>query len=278
MNGLPMDILSREEQQRLMSKLYVLLGKQVKSYHKHRHMGDNTSVPVELAQELMESIEYTAAQAGGFHSGVGVEETLRAGQAVLSSRVQAAKSLLELVTATAPGWQTECRWETLRCLGRYLETYDALHLAHRTPEELFYPILVPVPEGIRGINCALFYLRALWQENQIMAAFSEDELEALWNRIHPDTLNQCEPLLLNALGKALISDGLCSPVFSGEERERVASVLAGGEGEADWNGGARRLRGWLSLSDGEYICTAAQQLFPRVQGALVHGSLAAVFL
>jgi len=58
---LPINPLSQEEQQRVMNQMYLLMAKQVQSYHKHRHMGNNSSVPVELAQELMESIEYDHA-------------------------------------------------------------------------------------------------------------------------------------------------------------------------------------------------------------------------
>ena len=49
MSQLPINPLSPEEQQKIMEQMYLLMGKQVQSYHKHRHMGNNSSVPVELA-------------------------------------------------------------------------------------------------------------------------------------------------------------------------------------------------------------------------------------
>ena len=45
--------LTPEQQNRLSRDLYILLEKQVKSYHKSRHMGENSSVPAEIAQELL---------------------------------------------------------------------------------------------------------------------------------------------------------------------------------------------------------------------------------
>ena len=65
MSQLPINPLSPEEQQKTMGPMYLLMARQVQSYHKHRHMGNNSSVPVELAQELMESITYTINLVGG---------------------------------------------------------------------------------------------------------------------------------------------------------------------------------------------------------------------
>ena len=87
MSQLPINPLSPEEQQRVMSQMYLLMGKQVQSYHKHRHMDSNSSVPVELAQELMESIEYTIGLVGGVYAHRNIGEALVLGQEVLEQPV-----------------------------------------------------------------------------------------------------------------------------------------------------------------------------------------------
>lgn len=92
MSNLPIMHLSQEDQQRLIGQMYVLMAKQVKSYHKHRHMGENSSIPAELAQELMESIEYTINQAGGMAAHPNVEETLKLGQEILEGKLSKAKA------------------------------------------------------------------------------------------------------------------------------------------------------------------------------------------
>ena len=97
MSHLPINPLSPEEQQIIMEQMYLLMGKQVQSYHKHRHMGNNSSVPVELAQELMESIEYTIGLVGGVYAHRNIEETLVLGQEILESRLSKAKSMLVLL-------------------------------------------------------------------------------------------------------------------------------------------------------------------------------------
>lgn len=248
MSQLPINPLSPEEQQRVRNQIYRLCGKQVQSYHKHRHMGQNSSVPVELAQELMESIEYTIGLVGGVSAHANLDEVLLLGQEIVKSRLSKAKSMLELVNGTAPQWQTEFRWETLRCLRNYLDHYDPLHLAHRSPEDLYYPVLISEPEGIRGIDRCLFYLNVLWIENQIMAAIPDDIMEPFWDRLPAMAINQCEHLLINGMGKALLGLNLESLLFEPEERVRLAACMKKVT-EEQLCFCAERLRSWLKLKD-----------------------------
>ena len=248
MNQIPMDPLSPEEQQRIMEQMYRLCGKQVQSYHRHRHMGSNSSVPVELAQELMESIEYTIGLVGGVYAHRNIGEALLLGQEILESKLGKAQSMLELVNGTAPQWQTECRWDALRYIRHYLERYDHLHLAHKGPDSLFYPILISPPEGIKGIDSCLFYLNILWIENQIMAGVQEDALEEFWTRLPAGTLNQCEHLLINGIGKALLGTGIDPLVFETEEHMQLIAVMISAS-EDKLRDAAKLLCHWLDLKD-----------------------------
>ena len=248
MSHLPINPLSPEEQQRVMNQMYLLMGKQVQSYHKHRHMGSNSSVPVELAQELMESIEYTIGLVGGVYAHRNIEESLQLGQKILESKLGKAKSMLELVSGTAPQWQTECRWEALRYLRHYLEQYDHLHLAHKGPEDLFYPILISPPEGIQGIDSCIFYLNIMWIENQIIAGVPDDALEQFWERLPAATLNQCEHLLINGIGKVLLGTGIDPLVFEAEEHMQLIVALMRAT-EEGLRKAAKLLCQWLNLKD-----------------------------
>ena len=247
MSHLPITPLSPEEQQRIMGQIYPLLEKQVRSYHKHRNMGNNSSVPVELAQDLMESIEYTIGLAGGVYAHANLEEALLLGQEILESKLNKAKSMLDLVNATAPQWQTECRWEAVSYFRHYLEQYDHLHLAHKGPDDLFYPILVSLPEGIQGIDSCLFYLNILWIENQIMAGFPDEVLEHFWNRMPAGTLNQCEHLLINGMGKALISEIPKQLTFTEKSRSKLLTLLKNATAE-HLDHSSEVLCQWLNLN------------------------------
>ncbi len=262
MSQLLINPISPEEQQRVMNQMYLLMGKQVQSYHKNRHMGNNSSVPVELAQELMESIEYTIGLIGGVYAHRNIGEALVLGQEVLESKLSKAKSMLELVNGTAPQWQTECRWEALRYLRHYLEKYDHLHLAHKGPEDLFYPILTSPPEGIRGIDSCIFYLNILWIENQIMAGVPDDVLEQFWDRLPAATLNQCEHLLINGIGKALLRTGIDPLIFETEEHMQIILAMARATEEKLRNA-AKLLCQWLNLKN-ENACMYVEAVVPQL--------------
>ena len=280
MSHLPINPLSPEEQQRVMNQMYLLMGKQVQSYHKHRHMGNNSSVPIELAQDMMESITYTINLVGGVYTNRNIEEALKLGQEILESRLAKAKSMLELVNATAPQWQTECRWEALRYLRHYLEQYDHLHLAHKGPEDLFYPILISPPEDIQGIDSCIFYLNIMWIENQIMAGVPEDILEQFWDRLPAAALNQCEHLLINGIGKALLRTGIDPLVFETEEHMQLIVALLRAT-EERLRDAAKLLCEWLNLKDENarmYVESVVPQLTMWIGDNVRNGNLSNLFL
>ena len=280
MNQLPINPLSLEEQQRVMNQMYWICGKQVQSYHKHRHMGNNSSVPIELAQDLMESITYTINLVGGVYTNRNIEEALKLGQEILESRLAKAKSMLELVNATAPQWQTECRWEALRYLRHYLEQYDHLHLAHKGPEDLFYPILISPPEGIQGIDSCLFYLNIMWIENQIMAGVPDDALEQFWDRLPAATLNQCEHLLINGIGKALLGTGIDPLIFETGEHMQLIVVLMRAT-EERLRDAVKLLCEWLNLKDENarmYVEAVVPQLTMWIGDEVRNGNLDNLFI
>ncbi len=182
-------------------EVYGLLARQIKSYHRYYRMGDNTSVPVEMARELMESVQYTLAltEAGG-----SIDAAMTRGQAVLLQCLEECRELYRLVEATEV-LRSQWRWETMAVLRRYLEQYDLLHFAHRIPDFLDYPLAVPVPQALKGIHWVHFYLHCLWLENQILNAFpslDEEYPPDYWEA--PENL--CEVPLLRALGQRLSGD------------------------------------------------------------------------
>lgn len=280
MSQLPINPLSPEEQQKIMEQMYRLMGKQVQSYHKYRHMGTNSSVQVELAQELMESIAYTINLVGGVYAHSNIEEALKLGQEILESRLNKAKSMLDLVNATAPRWQAECRWEALRYLGHYLEHYDHLHLAHKAPDDLFYPILISPPEGIQGVDSCLFYLNILWIENQIMAGVPNDALEEFWDRLPVGALNQCEHLLINGIGKALLGSGIDPLVFEAEEHMQLIVAMMRSTDEK-LKAATKLLCQWLNLKDENarmYVEAIIPQLTVWIGDNVRHCNLNNIFL
>ena len=280
MSQLPARPLSQEDQQRLMEQLYFLLGAQVKSYHKYHRMGNHSSVPVELAQDFMASMEYTIGLTGGLASVQDAQQALQRGQVLLEEKVLQAKQLLQLVCSTAPQWQTECRWDAQQYLRGYLEHYDHLHLAHKGPDDIFYPILIPEPDGIQGIDRCLFLLNILWIENQIMACFDDEVLEQLWSLLPMETLNQCEHVILNGIGKIILSPILTDLLFTADERHTLKKILSTQPIEETLRHAAVHLSRSLDLPDKASVLlnAAVVQLIPRIKVAVTFDHLSAIFL
>ncbi len=237
--------------------LYPLLARQVKSYQRYYHLGDNTSVPTETAQELLKSIQYTLTLA---------PEGLRQGQAILTGRLEEAKRLYRLVSATEQG-QGSWFWDAMQVLASYLDRYDPLHFAHRGPELLCYPIALPVPEGILGVEEALFYLHCLWLENQILYSFPAGALEELQTQLPHDYWDGpellCQQPLLNAAGRVLLGLPL-DTLLLGEFRDALPaftqdSILQAGEKVCEI----------LSLASGPaaYAQAVLKDVLPRLLGS-----------
>lgn len=287
MTNLPIQAMTAA-QQKLFRQAYALLGKQVKSYHKHYHMGDNSSIPVETAQALLASIWYTLEKAGGDQSLEDPEWMLAKGQAVLNAQMAQAKSLLQLVSATSPKVQNECYQDTLLELGRFLRQYDPLHLAHTVPELLPYPLLAPLKEGLQGIDFMLTYLEALWRENQILAALEPEAVEAVIERIGPDAwgipINLCEQPLVNALGRALLGKPVAPLLLEYPDQKRLAEELNDCAGGALMKRLAKAMAQVcveLELQDPKAVSYAHEvisQVQPRLEAALPSGNLEMVFL
>ena len=273
MSILPTRGLSPEQQQRLVQQIYGLLDRQTQSYRKHRKLGQSSSISMELAKELMESLLYTMETAACLGA-VPPETALLTGQAILEKKHREAGRLLKLVTATAPRWQSKCRWEALRYLEQYLKHYDLQHMAHRGPHELFYPTPVPMPEEQKGIHGALQVLTLLWQENQIMTGPEEQLIEALWDRLPTACLNQCEQLLQNGLAKCLLEEAPQSLVFDREDRRKLYLLweqTPEQERAALLEQGAHRFCRWVSLRDpgaAAYVRGFLPALQARLSGPL----------
>lgn len=285
MSQLPISPLTPEDQRKLAIGLYSLMDGQVRSYNAHRGAA-GTSVTTETARELMESMVYTLESAGGLAPGADIEALLTKGQAVLEEKRDRARHFLRLAEASAPEFQTRYYGEALRLLDRYLQTYDHLHMAHRSPEGLDYPLLLPVPEPLRGIDRALYDLGCLWTENEILHRFSPDALAELIDAAPPDywfpPQNQCEQALWNAMGKALLGRRPEPLLLTAGEPNALLCLLQGKDREllrALFSDALAQVCSALDLAEhtARYAAGAIDGLLPRLIAALPGGNVSPFF-
>lgn len=269
--------MTPEEQSRFLEQVYELLGAQVKHYHQHYHMGDNTSVPVETAKDLLDSILYTLEKAGLQNEDL--TAALARGQAVLEARAEEAGNLLKLVKSTLPDLASDSLHAALAALETFLAKYDLRHFAARAPDFLEYPLLFSHWEDLRGIDRVSAYLRGLWLENQILDLPDPDALEELLSRLGPDygslPINLCEQPLINALGLALLGKTTRELAVSEADRKALLALLP-----CPLDGAMDTVcREWdLSGPAADYARLVIPALRPRLDAAISAGDLSRIFL
>lgn len=192
----------------LMPRLYELLAEQAKKYT----MGESTSITVETAKELMNSLWYTLSFADV--TARDLWEEVEKGRAVIRGKLETARSLWERACLTAPEAENVFYRETLKSIGGFFDRYDVLFFAHMIPCSIDYQLLIPVPESLQGVSYVEEYLRRILTENHIMSVFEpRPVLEKSCPLYRELCINLCEPVLAAALGTEniiLSAERLCS--------------------------------------------------------------------
>lgn len=243
MNSTPIPSLPQEELLRRQNRLYILLDRQAKSYYRSRHLGKSSSLPVELAQELMQSMLYTLETVGGLCCWADPESGLFAGQALLEEKYAHAGRLLMLAENTTDPMHGEGRWYVLHALRKWYTHYDYVHLAHRGPDCPYYPWILPVPPSSQGLDAGIFQINQLCLENQILHAVSSDERAAV-------LLSLCEE-------DRSLTENACEIILAHRIR-RAHSFLPPDSPKANIENAAQQVAGQLRLTDSSTLALILQ--------------------
>ena len=81
-----------------------------------------------------------------------------------------------------------------------------------------------------------------------MASIPYDALDQFWDRLPSATLNQCEHLLINGIGKALLGSSLDQLTFEPEEQLQIVCAMMT-TSEEQLRTAAKLLCRWLDLKD-----------------------------
>lgn len=113
-----------------------------------------------------------------------------------------------------------------------------------------------------------------------MASYEDPALEELWAFLPTDTLNQCEQVMLNGIGKAILNNRSDDLVFTEAERGVLHTILLAQTIAETVHHAALRLCRQLDLPENAaaYLCAAASQMTCRIEITATHNSLAAIFL
>nr|HML48013.1 DUF6179 domain-containing protein [Clostridia bacterium] len=222
--------ISAEAAEGLQAQRWALLRSQTRKYT----LDDSSTLSEEQAKRLLESIDHCvdARVRQEADSGQAVDLLLRAlhaaGQGLMQEKVGEAERLLARARVLLPPALTRSYRDTLDGLGHFFQQYDRYLFTHEMPCSVDYPLFRPAPElpGVEGF-CA--YVSGLLMEARLLRCYPASEATPLYRTFGADWqmlwINLYEPVLCNALGRALIGLSGRRLDLLEEQREQAAERL-----------------------------------------------------
>lgn len=281
---------SEAEQETILCKMYDLLKKQANKYNGT----DSTSMPIEKAQDLLESLLYTIEVA--MENGATKEDLLNGnlslliekGQTILKEKLTTIKVEWKLMCQDLPQIQNVYYLSTIKNLGLFFQKYDIYYEAHHIPCSIDYWPLCPISEKRRGISYIEEYLHRLQLENDFLHCFETNDIICLYKKYVQDytefLFNLCEPVLTNAIGLAMIGQDFHKLNVSSAHRIALYHMLT------DKTANEMQLIieqsvllicqniGLTDKSEKDYFINAVSGLSFRIYEALKHQDLSHIFL
>lgn len=251
---------------------------------------DSSSIPVEQAQELLRHIWYCIGQCASTPEEL-ARQPLRTlydrGEQLVRRKLPLARALLQKVRQTALPIDNLSYQDTLRQLPEFFSRYNSYFAAHEVPCDIDYQLFLPVWE-LQGVDFVLEYLRALLAESAFCRRFDSGAYIRLLQAFCPDyrelLINLYEPVLVNALGRALLGLEPRALFLAAADQKELQHRLAGLEGEGLelllLQAMAQLLQalGLVQASQRQYYLDSVQRLTGRIATAVQAGALEELFL
>ena len=290
-NGGLAEALTEQEEIKIQAKLWQLLARRTELYT----MGESSSVRVETAQELLQSVSFCLdlylKQSGNTKKlfvGADMEELFELGQKILEEKIELGKKLYSKACLTAPEIENISYRDTLRGIGGFFKHYDYRFFAHLIPCDIDYQLCHAVKEGLQGVEFINQYLGRIIMENEFVRKFEKERAESLLNSYCSDykglLINIYEPIAVNAIGLGLLREDCKALNIKASDRERLNSLfhpLTMTPTKKELNDAALRVCSELGINDASsvrYLRRTAEGLYPRIEAALPHGNLGGIFL
>lgn len=212
------NLLTKERIERIQLELIELLGNEVERYTN----GESTSLPVEKAQEILQSITYSL---GIYLKEITDEETILEvlntekisaifykGMETIEFTKKNAKQLLKDLQKNRVNINNYAYQDTLtKGVDEFFRNYQTEFRAFDTPANIDYQLLCPV-EKLTGVEYIFEYLRRFKLENDFIRRFDEESIGRLLYGFHVDSehmlINIYELLLTNAMGCAVLEKNI----------------------------------------------------------------------
>ena len=283
--------ISEEDRMLIEVKIWNFLGNYINRYT----MGDSTSIPIEIAEELLNSICFSLDlelrsinNANEILIEKDIEHLLKASWRKIESLIDYGKKLLEEVKNSSPNIENISYNDTVDEIEASFNKYDYRFFAHKINCSIDYQLASPISEKLQGIEYINEYLKVLLIENQFCVSFNKDNIIYILKSYCQDykglLINIFEPVLTNAIGLEILGDNVLMLGISELQRKELLNLfrnLSKAEGLEKLRNSARTLCDIIGINDNEkiqYIQNAAANLYPRIEMALSTGNIDNVFL
>lgn len=288
--ALGLDQMQDEAQVRLATqKLYDLLSARVARYT----MGDHSSIPSELAAELLRSVVFTLKAGGCTGQAIATADLdaafCRGLQWIVEKKART-RRLWERVCIEAPDFGNIAMRDTLQSIGGFFDRYDPDFFAHSIPCDIDYQLCRPVLAQAQGVVFIDAYLGRLARENAMLRRFAHGAVERLLAADGPDYCerinNLCEPVVINLLGWTLLGlEPDAQELLLGQSQQDalfdMLAPLSKDALSAALAGAAKRLCAQMGIRDPIWradVAWMAGELAPRIMAARESQKYSRIFL
>lgn len=207
-------LLSDAQLENIQIQSIKLLAKQTERYNS----GDSSSVRVEVAQSILQSVLYSIGiylkslpdtdMSLSEIKQTPLEELYKKGRKLIDKKINIAKHLLHLVQHERIEIDNLAYNDTVENgLSGFFSSYDPDFAAHDTPCSIDYPLNIDKMELV-GIEYIFEYLQKIYWENKFCKKFSQDNISCVlrgYDENYPDLLvNIFRIVFTNALGRLLL--------------------------------------------------------------------------
>lgn len=280
--------LSPEEKNIVEAKLFSLLPSLVRRYTS----GESSSIPVDTAQEMLNSLYYqfnAYIKDNGYPGSVllneNAEDIYIKAVSHIQKKIEYGKNLYVRAVFLTSKFCNISISDTLNGIKSFFKFYDFRYFSHLIPGDIDYQLCIPVSEDLLGIDYIIKYLEHLIIEISFIERFEITKVDAVlkkaYSNYYETILNLFEPVFASSLGLSIIGADIFSLCINCERLNDLYSVFIQLDGNGMKNAlatGARGICSILNIKNDYYFIEAALKLYARVETALENKTLGNIFI
>lgn len=283
--------ISNEEKEIIQIRLWELLGKVTERYT----MGDSSSVPVEVTEELFKSICFLlnkemkkSKDKIDLLKSEDLQEVWKISWKTIEEDIKKGKALLEEVIRSSVGIENISYNDTVMEIGKGIKSYDFRFFAHEIPCSIDYQLSNPVSEELQGIDFINEYLKRLLFENKFCNNFDKEKVIKVLKSYCEDyeglLINIFEPVLTNVIGLNILEANIFDLEITNYERKILLDIFKEiniEEIQEKLIESCDDICKSLKINESyeiEYMKTTALNLLPRIEEGIKNNNLKNIFL